>query len=149
MLSAPFNQLVLFPVDLRYGWGLRLPEHQQLLRTADRRFSPLVTTYEPRCKCWTRMGSSRNPEVTTEKRHQETDMLTFMLQIACDSVQQHRRGLFENPKSSAIWTKSPWAALQYHDKFNEHAYFTEVCRFLLFQMGSVIGWKQGSRAQSS
>eukprot|EP00959_Pyramimonas_sp_CCMP1952_P112389 2349861-Pyramimonas_sp.AAC.1 len=41
MLSAPFNQLVLFPVDLRYGWDLRLPEHQQLSRTADRQFSPM------------------------------------------------------------------------------------------------------------
>eukprot|EP00959_Pyramimonas_sp_CCMP1952_P058747 1226667-Pyramimonas_sp.AAC.1 len=49
MLSAPFNQLVLFPVNLRYGWDLRLPEHQQLLRTADRQFSPMETTYEPRC----------------------------------------------------------------------------------------------------
>ena len=64
MLSAPFDQLVLCPVDLRYGWDLRLPEHQQLLRTADKQFTPTVTTYEPRCKYWSRMGSIRDPEIT-------------------------------------------------------------------------------------
>eukprot|EP00959_Pyramimonas_sp_CCMP1952_P002615 53882-Pyramimonas_sp.AAC.1 len=56
-------------------------------------------------------------------------MPKFILQNACGHVQQHRHGLLENPKSSAIWAKSPLAALQYHDKFNDHTYSTDMCRF--------------------
>ena len=129
MLSAPFNQLVLFPVDFRYGWDLRLPEHQQLLITVDKLFQPLVTTYEPRCKYWSRAGNTRDPEVTAERRQQETGMLKFILQKACDTSDQGRHGLFENPKTSAIWTKSPLEALQYHEKFARHSYLTDMCRF--------------------
>ena len=129
MLSAPFDQLVLFPVDLRYGWDLRLPEHQRLLTTADTRFRPLVTTYEPRCKYWSRMGSSRDPEVTAERRGNETGMLKFLLQHSCNAAQDDRHGLFENPKSSAIWNKSPLASLQYHEKFSNNSHTTDMCRF--------------------
>ena len=87
MRSAPLDQLVLFPLDLRYGWDLRLPEHQQLLRTADEQFTPTVTTYEPRCKYWSRMGSIRDPEITAERRQQEIGMLKFIVQSACDTSQ--------------------------------------------------------------
>eukprot|EP00959_Pyramimonas_sp_CCMP1952_P373144 7814607-Pyramimonas_sp.AAC.1 len=76
-------------------------------------------------------------------------MLKFILQIACDNVQQHRHGLFENPKCPAIWTKSPLATLQYHDKFNDHTYSTNMRRFLLVQMDSVAGRRQSSRVPSS
>ena len=126
MLSAPFDQLVLFPVDLRYGWDLRLPEHQQLLTSADRRYRPLVTSYEPRCKYWSRMGSGRDPEATAERRSNETGMLKFILQQLCDTVQDKRHGLCENPKSSAIWSKSPLAALQHHVKFSNNSQTTAM-----------------------
>ena len=35
MMSLPFRRFVLFPVDLRYGWDIRLPSHQVLLQEVD------------------------------------------------------------------------------------------------------------------
>ena len=68
MSSMPFSELVLFPVDLRYGWDIRLPEHQLLLQRVDALLRPHTTTMEPRCKYWSKAGSRRAPEVTEERR---------------------------------------------------------------------------------
>ena len=36
--SLPFCRMVLFPVDLRYGWDLRCSSHQLLLLEVDKVF---------------------------------------------------------------------------------------------------------------
>ena len=52
MAQMPFQQAVLFPVDLRYGWDLRNDYHQQLLRRANEKYQPFLTTTEPRNQHW-------------------------------------------------------------------------------------------------
>ena len=64
MASLPFLYYVLFPIDLRYGWDVRLKRHQELLAWIDSQLRPLCTTFEPRCKYWSRAGNSRDPAVT-------------------------------------------------------------------------------------
>ena len=80
MLGMPFQQPVCFPVDLRYGWDLKKPEHQRLLAQVDNILRPFVTTMEPRCKYWSRAGRAREPIVTAQQREDEQPMLKFATQ---------------------------------------------------------------------
>ena len=42
------RQVVLIPIDLRYGWNLQNPQVQQKLKALDQLFQPLITSMEPR-----------------------------------------------------------------------------------------------------
>ena len=125
MLSAPFDQLVLFLVDLRYGWDLRLPEHQHLLRHVDDVFKPYLTTMEPRCKYWSRAGTRRDIDVTAAKRKEERPMIKFMTVSSIHIVDDRRHSLFENPNGSAMFKDSPMASLGSHPSFTD--YVTDMC----------------------
>ena len=78
MMMLPFGRIVLFPVDLRFGWDLRCKGHQILLLNVDKLFQPCVTTFEPRCKYWSRAGHKRDPRKTAALRADEVPMLRFM-----------------------------------------------------------------------
>ena len=46
MASLLFLRCVLFPVGLRYGWNLRVKEHQQMLIYADGFFKPFQCSFQ-------------------------------------------------------------------------------------------------------
>ena len=127
MASMPFMYCVLFPVDLRYGWDLRHQKHRDLLSWVDSQLRPLCTTFEPRCKYWSRAGNSRDPETTKRLREEEGPMLKFLAQHAIKIASDNRDALFENPKTSAIWKESPLAALLLHRLFR--SFLICMCAF--------------------
>ena len=104
MLLPPFNHLVLFPVDLRYGWDIGDRQHQQLLIQVDTCFLPATTTFEFRCKYWSRAGNRRQAAETQRLRLQETNLLTFGSQRIVAIHNSLRRWLVENPDGSALFT---------------------------------------------
>ena len=106
------KQIVLFPIDLRYGWDLRMPKHQKLLQRVDAYFKPFVTTMEPRCKYWSQAGQSRRQEVTDQERASEEGMLTFLVKHFLYLSSDHRHAQIENPQGSDIWRKSPLKVLR-------------------------------------
>ena len=75
MASLPFLRMVGPPIDLRYGWDIRVKSCQELLVQADRFLKPLVTTFEPRCKHWSRAGNRRDPIDTERLRKDEHSQL--------------------------------------------------------------------------
>ena len=103
MLAPPFSRCVLFQVDLRYGWDLRLKEHQSLLLEVDNVFKPKVTGMEFRCKYWCRAGNSRHPDKTKRLRQDEETMLIFGGGHICHLHREGRGWLIENPDGSAIF----------------------------------------------
>ena len=112
MLSPPFGRCVLFPVDLRFGWDLRLQEHQSLLLEVDNALKPKVTTMEFRCKYWSRAGNSRDPDKTKCLRQAEEPMHIFGGNHICHLHREGRGWLVENPDGSAIFTKSPLSVME-------------------------------------
>ena len=83
MLLPPFSQLVLFPVDLRYGWDIGYCGHQQLLLETDSLLKPAMTSFEFRCKYWSRAGNRRQEHETKRFRQLEDGMLVFGSQHIC------------------------------------------------------------------
>ena len=78
MCSTPTHQLVLFPVDLRYGWNLGNTKHQRLLKMIDNQYKPQITTVEPRCKYWSQAGNARDPRETERLRGEELPQHRFI-----------------------------------------------------------------------
>ena len=129
MTCPPFTKCVLPPIDLRYGWDIHHEPHQRLLRQLDAYYKPLVTTFEPRCKYWSRSGNRRDPMVTTRMRRQETPMLLFVAHHAVRVQRDGRHGLFENPATSAIWVHSPLMILNSADGYKDNDEVTCMCAF--------------------
>ena len=129
MFSLPFLKLGLFPVDLRYGWDLRDPIHQRKLLQVDRMFRPQYTTFEPRCKYWSRAGTKRKAEDTMRLREAEYPMLKFCAKRAIALPYDKRDALFENPRASALWTESPLCVLQSLDQYSKNDKNTFMCAF--------------------
>ena len=129
MTGLPFCEKVLFPVDLRYGWDVNHPAHRKLLLQTDILYQPLVTTIEPRCKHWSRSGNRRDPAKTRELRLQEQPMLEFLARHARSLLRERRHLLIENPRTSALWTDSPIAALVGFDRFADFSCDISQCAF--------------------
>jgi len=127
MAALPFNDAVLFPVDLRYGWDLRRRDHQTLLTKVDQQLRPRMTTIEPRCKYWSHAGTRRDPTLKDELRNNEIPMLQYIAGHVTRLLRQQRHVLIENPRSSAIWTLSPLASLLHHHGLVMHT--TKMCHF--------------------
>ena len=135
MLLPPFSHLVLFPVDLRYGWDIGDHPHQQLLLAVDSCFLPATTTFEFRCKYWSRAGNRRQASETKRLRLLEHNLLTFGSQHILTIHQSSRRWLVENPDGSALFTESPIRLIDdlvYNDKTgtqDECCQKTAMCSF--------------------
>ena len=129
MAGVPFSRAVLFPVDLRYGWDIGHKPHQQLLTTIDNHFKPLYTTFEPRCKYWSRAGNRRDPDKTQRLRNAEKPQLTYMANHAIHIANDQRDGLIENPLTSALWDYSPLHVLNYAPHWKDHDDNTSMCAF--------------------
>ena len=135
MLLPPFSHLVLFPVDLRYGWDIGDHQHQQLLLAVDSCFLPATTTFEFRCKYWSRAGNRRQASETKRLRLLEHNLLTFGAQHILKIHQCSRRWLVENPDGSALFTESPIRLIDdlvYNDKTgtqDECCQKTAMCSF--------------------
>ena len=113
MSSTPFHKIVLFPVDLRYGWDVQDPRHQELLMKVDKVFKPYLTTKEVRCKFWSTAGFLRDPAKTDRLQQSEKSTHQFCLQHTAHVQKDGRRDLYENPKSSRIWSMSVLEGLNY------------------------------------
>ena len=72
---------IAFPVDFRYQWDLRLPQHRKLLDQLDSR----VSFYAPRCGPWSSL-SNRHPAQTVETMRKEDE--PFLQWIAQRSKKQ-------------------------------------------------------------
>ena len=98
MMSLPFRKLVLFPVDLRYGWDIRLHSHQVLLQEVDSLFSPKVTSFEPRCKYWARCSQDSGSSRDADKR-----LLHFIASHVCHLHDDNRGWVVEQPRDTTIF----------------------------------------------
>ena len=78
MIALPFGQITLFPVDMRFGWNIAPPSHQRMLLKVDHECKPLVSSFEPRCKSWSRASFTRDPAKTDAARKAELPMLRFL-----------------------------------------------------------------------
>ena len=105
MMSLPFRRFVLFPVDLRYGWDIRLPSHQVLLQEVDALFLPRVTSFEPRCKYWSRCSQA------VTGRQQDQKLLHFIASHICHLHDEQRGWIVEQPRDTTIFKSSPLAIL--------------------------------------
>ena len=122
MASLPFLRAVLFPVDLRYGRDLKHRPRRVKLERAGENFKPRVAAMEPRRKYWSRMGAQRDAQDTPELRQSEYSTLKLMASRAIKVAKDSRGNLFENPRSSSIWSKSPLAAWADHPSCDRHRY---------------------------
>ena len=102
--------IIAFPVDFRYQWDLRLPQHRKLLDQLDSR----VSFYAPRCGPWSSL-SNWHPAQTEETIRKEDE--PFLQWIAQRSKKQYTIGnasVVENPQKSSIFKKSPLSSLVKH-----------------------------------
>ena len=106
MMSLPFRKLVLFPVDLRYGWDIRLHSHQVLLQEVDSLFSPKVTSFEPRCKYWARCSQDSGSSRDADQR-----LLHFIASHICHLHDDNRGWVVEQPRDTTIFKSSPLSIL--------------------------------------
>ena len=106
------NQIVLFPVDLRYGWDLNDPDTFRMLMQIDEQVKPQCVTMEPRCKYWSIAGRTRAPEKTRYERDKEKQMLQRLVDFTLYLNHYGRLVCIENPASSALWSESPLASLK-------------------------------------
>ena len=99
---------VLFPVDLRYGWDLTLPEHRKMLEQVQNHFKPIVKFSAPDCRHWTAMSNAHpDKDQLAKDRKLETPMLEWLHQ---DNQKQAKLGhgyANENGLRSQIWSQSP------------------------------------------
>ena len=98
MASLSFLCMVGPPIDLRYGWDIRQKACQETLVQADKFLKPLVTTFEPRCKYWSRAGNRRDPDDTERLRLDEFPQLKFMATHGVRLANEKRHGLYENQR---------------------------------------------------
>ena len=52
---------VAFPVDYRYGWGMRFDKHQCLVDTVGEELKIAITFYSPRCSPWSVASNRADP----------------------------------------------------------------------------------------
>ena len=129
-LTAVANdEFVLPPIDLRYGWDLQVEKHRRQVSLLILHFDPEHVCAEPRCKYWSKAGCRRDPAKTELMRSQEFPMLTWLQRLCMRTVRNQRDVLLENPKDSALWTKSPLERLQSVDSFEQHSKNTSQCAF--------------------
>ena len=129
MTGLPFSAMVLFPIDLRYGWDIGYAKHQRLLDKIDTAMKPFMTTLEPRCKYWSRAGTRRDPVLTQELRTAEKPMLRYVAKHAISLTKDQRHALAENPLSSAMWKESPLTCLNDTEPFRRNSRKTHMCAF--------------------
>ena len=90
-LTAHQQQLpVLFPVDLRYGWDLRLQDHRNKLSLVQQKLKPLTKFSSPDCRLWAAMTNTRPKSEVNTDRKTELPMLEW---LHCDNCQQAKLGL--------------------------------------------------------
>ena len=89
------NSVVLFPIDVRYGWDLNHGEHQRLLTELDSIFSPSSTILQP-----TMM-------LTDDRmKRQNAPFLSFLRKHIDRVVREGRHTTILAPKTAHIWQNS-------------------------------------------
>ena len=69
----------LFPIDLRYGWDLRVQGHRDKLDMVREVLQPLVKFSAPECRLWSCASNSRTDQDSmTLDRETEEEMLTWL-----------------------------------------------------------------------
>ena len=125
MTQLPFMQAVLFPVDLRYGWNLRNPYHQQLLQRANNLYKPFTTTIDSRNHPWRKI--SKDDSETLHAQQLELPMLQFLAQHCIHLAKHQQKVIIEGPARSTIWSDTPLGRLRDHSNFK--LFTTDMCRF--------------------
>ena len=111
-----------FPVDLRYGWNLRNPYHQQLLQRANNRYKPFTTTIELRNHPWRKI--SKDDSETLHAQQLELPMLQFLAQHCSHLAKHQQKVIIEGPARSTIWSDTPLGRLRDHSTSN---YSPQTC----------------------
>ena len=99
----------LFPIDLRYGWDLRNPEHQRKIDQVRENLRPLVKMSSPDCRLWSCATNANDKSVLQAGRHEEVGMLEWLVQDNAAQAKGGRGYINENGLTSHIWTQSPLA----------------------------------------
>lgn len=141
------NAVVLFPVDLRYGWNLSDKSHQDLLLEVHALFQPSIVHLSPRCKFWNRGTSRKYFSTTKEMRKAEKPMHLFvgmLFQVRLESLQDV---LCVAPRSSLYFHETPIAWLWKHESFKAFSGHTAMCAFTEREDGERI--EKGTNLRST
>ena len=126
-MLSPFQQTVLFPIDLRYGWDISIVAIQKLILWIDEALRPICTSIEPRCRFWSKSGNTRKPETTQTEREKERPLHNFVCGHVGKIVHSRRHVLVENPQTSALWIASALAKIFSLPRITW--FVTHQCRF--------------------
>ena len=78
IISFPFGEVTVLPVDRCFGSDVASPSHQRMLLEGGRECKPFVTLFEPRCKYLSQAGFARDPAKTKSAGEAELLMLRFL-----------------------------------------------------------------------
>ena len=105
---------VAFPVDLRCGWNLGTPAHQEMILEAQEMFDPKVIVMAPTFGAWTTHASSMSNESKEKYIAEESAAAGFVKLLAERQVQRGRAFVVEQPWTSPSWKHTCLATLA-HD----------------------------------
>eukprot|EP00959_Pyramimonas_sp_CCMP1952_P468336 9493079-Pyramimonas_sp.AAC.1 len=98
---------IAFPVDYRYGWDLKTPQHQKLLDSCAQQLGIQTHFWSPRCSPWSAQSNRATPEKRDRTRTAEVPTLTWLDSRIDSDFDRGEASILENPRSSAIYAKSP------------------------------------------
>lgn len=99
--------IVLFPVDVRYGWEFDDESHLAILQDMYSYALPSYTWLAMLCRCWCQAGTSRKHTLAAQGRARHTNILHCMVWIINGAWINRIHVILDNPQTSHIWKKSP------------------------------------------
>ena len=105
--------VVAFPVDYRYGWDASNKDHQRMLLESQDAMNPDIIQFSPSCAPWSISANRLPPEEKFQRREEERTTLQFVKVMIIRQVDKGKGFTLEQPWSSAMWTESVLATLQY------------------------------------
>ena len=120
---------VAFPIDYRYGWDIGCHKHQKLILEAQELLDPDVLMVSPSCAPWS-IAANRLPAAARARLQQEeTTTLQFIKVMMMKQAERGKAFVMEQPWSSAMWTASPLAGLEYEIDGCRPRQRTDQCSF--------------------
>ena len=102
---------VAFPVDLRYGWNLGTPAHQEMILEAQELFDPKVIVMSPSFGGWNSHSANLSAEDKEHYVAEETSAAGFVKLLAERQAQRGHAFVVEQPWTSPSWKHTCLATL--------------------------------------
>ncbi|CAE7229802.1 RE1, partial [Symbiodinium sp. CCMP2456] len=102
---------VAFPVDLRYGWNLGIPAHQEMILEAQDKLDPKVIVMAPSFGSWTSQAANLSAENKERYLAEETAAVGFVKLLAERQAQRGCAFVVEQPWTSPSWKHTCLATL--------------------------------------